>query len=200
MGLFKAIGDVAHSKALTQSKDEIVLGEVIHYFVRNGHSLIHIANGTKASPGYTVRFKMNDDVLYTIEYKIDRKVSGMKSKIVGSQSVITVVATVKNYVVEPEEVIKMYKTDFTNIGKIPLLGSIKVDHDLNYVVATAQSINDLNKYVNKTTIDQNELHNDISDMIAQLHEKLEPFKKEFDLNHCTPQLCYGWDKPSLNLF
>jgi hypothetical protein len=68
------------------------------------------------------------------------------------------------------------------------------------VVATAQSINNLNKYVNKTTIDQDELHNDISDMIAQLHEKLEPFKKEFDLNHCTPQLCCGWDKPSLNFF
>ncbi|MDO9517455.1 MAG: hypothetical protein Q7J10_05320 [Methanosarcinaceae archaeon] len=180
MGLFKAIGDVAHTKALTQSQDEIVLGEVIHFFVRNGHSLIHIANGTEASPGYTVRFKMNDNVLYTIEYKINRKVSGMKSKIVGSQSVITIVATVKNYVVEPQEVIKMYKTDFTNIGKIPLLGSIKVDHDLNYVVATAQSIKNLNKYVNKITINQDELHNDINNMIAQLHEKLEPFKKAFD--------------------
>lgn len=180
MGIFKAIGDIAHCKALSESKDEIVFGEVINYFVKNGHALIHLSNGTNISPGYTARFKMNDNVLHSIEYKVNRKVSGIQSKIVGSQSVITVMATVKNDIVEPEEVLRMYKTDFSNIGKIPLLGSIKVDHDLNYVVATAQSIKNLNKYVKKTDINRDELYGDINEIITQLHEKLEPFKKAFE--------------------
>ncbi len=176
MGIFDFAANRSHKIELRDSIDEIFIGELIHYMYKNNAVLVELQSIDENNHELSFKFKDNP-VLYLLNINISRKVGGVASKIVGSQSTISFEAVIRNEVVEPEDIVKMYKSDFKNIAKTSLFGNIVIDHDLNYIYAKTQHIKNLNKYVNNGKVNKEEIYNDIDEVINKLIEHLAPLKK-----------------------
>ena len=179
MGLFDMAKNFTHSRELKESKDEIFVGELINYMYKNGAVLIDIQTDNANNHNLTFKF-INHPILNTLKIGISRKVEGMVSSIVGSQTILTMQAIIKNEVVEPEDIIKMYQTDFKNMFKVPMFGSVKVNHDLNYIIAETTYIVDLNKFISSNKVDKESIFEKLNDVINTLSTHLEPLKKTFE--------------------
>jgi hypothetical protein len=161
---------------MRESKDEILLGEIIAAMARLGYP----AFGFKAGTGQqSVRFKpLNDEVLYAINVTLDRKTGGssLGDALLGSKAIIRLQLEVKNFLADPDDLINMYKTDFQNMFKVTALGGIKLNHQLNSVFATKQAHIDINKYLGKDE-GVDEIMKLLQNAITEMREKLVPFKK-----------------------
>jgi hypothetical protein len=51
----------------------------------------------------------------------------------GSKAFVKVQAEVKNYLADPDDLLKMYSTDFKNLFKVTMLDDTKLDHQFNSV-------------------------------------------------------------------
>lgn len=174
--MFSMLSNFSHKREMRESKDEILLGEIIAAMARLGYP----AYGFQAGSGQqSVRFKpVNDDVLYAINVTIDRKTGGstLGDALLGSKATINLQLEIKNFLADPDDLINMYKTDMQNMFKITALGGIKLNHQLNSVFATKQTYIDINKFLGKEEgID--EVMQLLQKNIAEMREKLVPFKK-----------------------
>lgn len=164
---------------MRESKDEILFGEVIRLMVKKYGPLVELE--TSAAGSYKqARFRiLNHETLYSITIKVNRWTgSGMISDaLVGSKGSLTIVAEVKNYVADPDDVLNMWKTDFGNIAKIPLLGDIKINHQMNSVLATKTNIITIGDFVNDLWEERNKLEQTLDKDINLLCEQLKSFKK-----------------------
>ncbi|GAB4457756.1 MAG: hypothetical protein Kow0031_38470 [Anaerolineae bacterium] len=174
--MFSMLSNFSHKREMRESKDEILLGDIIAAMARMGYP----AFGFKAGSGQqTVRFKpLNDEVLYAISVTIDRKTGGssLGDALLGSKATIRLQLEIKNFLADPDDLIKMYKTDMQNMFKITALGGIKLNHQLNSVFATKQTYIDINQFLGKEGgIDA--IMKLLQENIAEMREKLAPFKK-----------------------
>ncbi|AAB99284.1 TPA: hypothetical protein HA335_05990 [Methanocaldococcus jannaschii] len=179
MGIFDLAKKITHSREYTKSIDEIFVGELINFMYKNGAVLTEINSPTESSHSLTFKF-VNHPVLHILRITVDRKIEGMASKILGSQSVLTFEAVIKNDLVEPNDVLVMYQTDFKNMFKIPIFGKVKINHDLNYIIATTTYIEDLGKYIKSDRIEKEALREELEKILNTLVKHLEPLKKKFD--------------------
>jgi len=179
MGLFDMARNISHSMELKESKDEIFVGELINYMYKNNAVLIDIQTDNTNNHFLTFKF-VNHPILNTLKIGISRKVEGLVSNIVGSQTILSIQAIIKNEVVEPEDIIKMYHTDFKNMFKVPMFGNVKVNHDLNYIIAETSYIIDLNKFVSSKNVDKESIFKKLDEIINTLSKHLEPLKKTFE--------------------
>jgi len=179
MGLFDMAKNFTHSRELKESKDEIFVGELINYMYKNGAVLIDIQTDNTNNHSLTFKF-VNHPILNTLKIGVSRKVEGLVSSIVGSQTILSIQAIIRNEVVEPEDIIKMYHTDFKNMFKVPMFGNVKVNHDLNYIIAETSYIVDLNKFVSSDGVDKESIFEKLNDIINTLSTHLEPLKKTFE--------------------
>jgi len=175
--MFSILSKFEHRREMRESKDEILIGEIVRAMSRLGYPAI----GFKAGTGYqAVKFKpVKDSVLHTILVTLDRKTGGsaLQDALIGSKAVIRLQLEVKNFLADPDDLIKMHKTDFQNIFKISALGDIKLDHQLNSVLGTKQIYIDLNNYVNKGEEGAKAIVDLLNKNIAEIREKLAPYKK-----------------------
>lgn len=175
--MFSLVSKFKHSQEMRASKDEILVGEIVRVMARLGNPAI----GFQATEGeQLLRFKPTQDpVLYSIIIMLDRKTGGsaIQEALIGSKAVIRVQVEVKNYLADPDDLIKMYRTDLQNLFKMPVLGSVRLDHQLNSVFATKQTIIDIDKYVLKGDESINNLTQLLTSTIDELREKLKPYKK-----------------------
>ncbi|AIJ05426.1 hypothetical protein JH146_0577 [Methanocaldococcus bathoardescens] len=179
MGIFDLAKKITHSREFTSSIDEIFVGELINFMYKKGAVLIEINSPTESSHSLTFKF-INHPVLYMLRVIVDRKVEGITSKIIGSQAILTFEAVIKNELVEPNDVLVMYQTDFKNMFKIPLFGNVKINHDLNYIIATTTYLKDLGKYIKSDSVDREALREELNLILNTLTEHLAPLKKKFD--------------------
>lgn len=149
------------------SKDEIVFGEVIRYMTEQGRPMISF----KAGEGYqNARFLMNDEVLYSLDIILDKKVASI--------STLTLRGTCRNKLADPDDMISMFKTDFQNILKLPIFGQMKINHEYNSVHATVAGVRKLGDYMSsRSKVDRSMLENDINAKINDVREALRKFKK-----------------------
>ena len=168
MTFLKNLTNVFQSFKEWTSKDEIVFGEIVRSFVKKGHPVI----GFDAEPGkQSARFLIDDETLFAFRITLDKKL--------GAASVLNVVAEVRNKLSDPDDMIEMFKTDLTNIAKIPLFGQIRINHEYNTIYASTSVVKSLNTYLGQNVgdVDSEALESDLEDMISKLSEALRRFKK-----------------------
>jgi hypothetical protein len=162
---------------MRESKDEILVGEIVRTMSRLGCPAIgFIANNDFQA----IRFKpVNDQILNSVIIQLDRKTgdSMLQQAIIGSKATLMVQAEVKNYLADPDDLIKMYRTDLANLFKFPMLGDVKLDHQLNSVLATKRVGINLDNYILKGEESATNLINLIRGIVGELREKLATYKK-----------------------
>lgn len=162
-----------HAREMRESMDEIVVGKIIACMSDFGYPLFGILSNNDCQK---VRFKtQGDPILNSVEVTLNRLTAGLTAKVVGNQAQLTIVAEVKNYLTDPDDLLAMYKTDLKNIFKIPLLGGMKLNHQLNSVLATVSQFKKLDNLTGPE--DTEELKQLLGSSIDKLREALKPFKK-----------------------
>lgn len=166
-----------HNQEMRESKDEILVGEI----VRGMSRLKAPANGFFAGTGeQTIRFKpLGDPLLNSVLIRLDRKTGGsaLQQAIIGSKATITIQAEVKNYLADPDDLVHMYRTDLANIFKIPMLGDVRLDHQLNSIIATKKVMIDIDDYILKGEESAQRTAQLLNGLLSELRQKLAPYKK-----------------------
>jgi hypothetical protein len=166
-----------HSQEMRESKDEILVGEIVRAMARMGCPAI----GFKADTGFqSIRFKpVRDQLLNSVIVVVDRKTGGgaLSQAVLGSKAVITMQAEIKNYLADPDDLIHMYRTDLQNIFKIPMMGDVRLDHQLNSILATKKLVIDIDRYILKGEESVGNLTHLLQSTLSELREKLAPYKK-----------------------
>lgn len=127
-----------------------------------------------------VRFKpLSDALLHSVIITLDRKTGGsaLQQAVIGSKATITVQAEVKNYLADPDDLVKMYRTDIANIFKVPMLGDVPLDHQLNSILVSKKNLIDIDAYILKGEERAQQLSQLLNGVIGELRQKLAPYKK-----------------------
>ena len=178
MSIFKAIQDLAHRKEMRESKDEILFGEIIRYMVINYGPLVELE--TMMGDRKVAKFKLlNHRLLNSIKVELNRHTGSgfITDATIGTFASLTMTAEVKKYVADPDDALNMYKTAIANVAKIPLLGGIKVVHQLNSIFAIKMEHFKIGDVVNNQLEERKNITNQLEEMIKDLCQQLEEFKK-----------------------
>ncbi len=175
--MFDLLQNFTHKSEIRESKDEILVGEVVRAMARQGFATIQF---TANDDFQRVRFRaVGDPLLYSIFVTLNR-MSGtgmISAAIVGSKATLTLTAEVKNRMADPDDLLAMYKTDLANLFKMPMLGGIKLNHELSSVLATSSELIDIDDFVMKGQAGTTRLVNHLRSRTDKLREKLTPYKK-----------------------
>ena len=176
MGVMNVAGNFKHKAEIRESKDEILIGEIVRAMARQGHVADQFAAGADLQ---RVRFRMRDEVLSYVHVALDRKTGGgrISGAVVGSKATLTVAGEVKNHLSDPDDVVKMWKSDFKNIAKLGLKGNVKVNHELNSVVGRTTDLVEIDKFVLKGDEGLQRLTEHLEDRIGRVREELRQYKK-----------------------
>ena len=176
MGVLNIAGNFKHKAEIRESKDEILIGEIVRAMARQGH----VADQFVATADLQrVRFRARDDVLSYVHIALDRKTGGgrISGAVIGSKATLSVAGEVKNLLSDPDDVIHMWKTDFKNIAKLGLRGQVKVNHEMNSVVGKTTDLIEIDKYVLKGDAGLQRLVEHLDDRIGRVREALQAHKK-----------------------
>lgn len=177
--MFKALTDFAARSEARESRDEAVIGQIIAAMVRQGFPTIGFNTGSAADSGFQeiVFATPADPVLHTVKVVLDRKTGGsmLQEKMVGSKATLRVVAEVKNFLADPDDLLAMWRTDARNILRMPMLGQIRLDHQLNSVTATKQILIELTEYDGPEDIQR--VEQTLWALYHELREALAPYKR-----------------------
>lgn len=166
MALLKFFTDLTQAVQEFTSKDEMVFGEIVRLMEKEGYPCI----GFHAAPGYqSGRFLIDGPVLFALRVTLDKKIAGA--------GLMNLTAEVRNKLADPDDMIEMFKTDFSNIMKVPLLGQIKVNHEYNTIYASSSTVKNISSYVDNKVVDAERLRADLMEIVAKLEETLRKFKK-----------------------
>ncbi len=174
--MLKKLMDFANSREMRESRDEMVVGEIVLAMAQMGMPAIGFVAGMDAQ---SMRFATpSDNILNNVGVVLDRKTGGgaISDAIIGSKAVVTVVAEVKNYLADPDDLVNMWKTDFANITRMPMLGQVKLDHQLNSVFATKKLVVELKDLVGDQATRQR-LVQLLQATLDELRNALAPHKK-----------------------
>ena len=176
MGVLKVAANFRHKAEIRESKDEILIGEIVRAMARQGH----VADQFVADNDLQrVRFRMDDEVLSYVHVALDRKTGEgrIASAIVGSKATLSVGGEVKNLLSDPDDVVGMWKTDFKNIAKLGLRGNVKINHEFNSIVGRTTDVIEIDKFVLKGDEGMQALTEHLEDRIGKVREELRKYKK-----------------------
>lgn len=176
MGLFTKMTDYAHKAELRESKDEIVVGELIRGLAHRGWNCFQIvAHSDRQQLGFKLP---GDEVLSKVFVLVDRRTgSGALSAALGSKTTIRFSAEMRHQVSDPDDLAVMWRTDLANLFRIPANGEIRVNHQLGKVSAFTYFAIDLDQYVRGTEVAAGPLVEWTVQQVDQLRETLRPLKK-----------------------
>ena len=175
--MFKLLNQFNHKAEIRESQDEMLVGEIVRAMARQGHpSIAFRAHDDRQM----VRFKtIVDPVLHSVWITLDRKTGtgALSQALMGSKATLTLTAEIKNRMTDPDDILNMYRTDLANMFKMPMMGGIKLNHELNSVYATMTKIIEIQKFVMKGEEGVDALVQILDGSIDQLRDKLAPYKK-----------------------
>lgn len=178
--MLKMLTDFAARSEARESRDEAVIGQIVAAMGRQGYPTIGFSTGTELDTGFqAITFATPPDpVVHTVTVILDRKTGGgaIQEKILGSKATLRMVAEVKNFVADPDDLLAMWRTDARNILRVPMMGQIRLDHRLNSITATKQTMVEL------TDLDGPEDRERIEQLLwglyGELREALTPYKRQ----------------------
>lgn len=168
MSLLKLFTDLTQAVQEMTSKDIVVFGEIVRIMEKEGYPCI----GFHAAEGYqSGRFLIQGPVLFALTVALDKKIAG--------KGLMSLTAEVRNKLADPDDMIAMFKTDMSNLVKIPLLGQIKVNHEYNTIYAKTTTVASISSYIeSKGVVDAARLRADLLEIVSRLEETLRKFKKD----------------------
>jgi hypothetical protein len=176
MGVLKVAANFRHKAEIRESKDEILIGEIVRAMARQGHVADQfVADGDLQ----LVRFRMDDEVLSYVHVALDRKTGEgrIASALVGSKATLSVGGEVKNLLADPDDVVGMWRTDFRNIAKIGMRGNVKINHEFNSIVGRTTDVVEIDRFVLKGDEGLQNLIAHLEDRIGKVREELRQYKK-----------------------
>ncbi len=176
MGVLKVAANFRHKAEIRESKDEILIGEIVRAMARQGHVADQfVADGDLQ----LVRFRMDDEVLSYVHVALDRKTGEgrIASALVGSKATLSVGGEVKNLLADPDDVVGMWRTDFRNIAKIGMRGNVKINHEFNSIVGRTTDVVEIDRFVLKGDEGLQALIAHLEDRIGKVREELRQYKK-----------------------
>ena len=176
MGIMSFFADRERSAELRESKDEMMVGEIVRAMARKGWPAVSfLANNDYQR----VKFKaISDPVLSSVYATLDRKTGtgAISSALVGSKATFAVTCEVRNFLADPDDVVAMYRTDLANLFKLQW-GDVKINHEYNAIFGTTATIVEIDDYVGKGDEGIARLVHFIDHQVARVREKLVPYKK-----------------------
>lgn len=177
MGVLNIAGNFKHKAEIRESKDEILLGEIVRAMARQGF----VADQFAATDDLQrVRFRSRtDEVLSYVHVTLDRKTGGgrISGAVIGSKATLQVIGEVKNLLADPDDVLKMWKADFKNIAKLGIRGNVKVDHEMNSVLGRTTDLIEIDDFVLKGEEGLSKLIAHLDDRLGRVREELRQYKK-----------------------
>ena len=178
MGVFDAINKFSAKSELRESKDEMLVGEIVRAMSSGGYVPDKFTAGTGAQ---IVRFRTpGDPVLSYLQVTLNRLTGSgrVASAVVGSQATMTLVGTVVNKISDPDDLIAMWQTDAANVLKVPMLGQIKLNHRVTTVTATSKLSLNIDNYVLQGPEATTQLLTLLSGKIDEVRQALAPYNKD----------------------
>ncbi|MEL6346556.1 MAG: hypothetical protein AAFV53_25820 [Myxococcota bacterium] len=175
--MFNILAQFNHKAEIRESKDEILVGEIVRSMARAGYPSIAFR---AHSDRQVVRFKaIRDPMLQSVNIILDRKTGtgALSAALLGSKATLSITAEVRNRLTDPDDLVAMYKTDLANMFKIPMMGGIKLNHELNSVFATTTKVIEIDDYVMKGEAGVEKMTRLLTTTIDTLREKLKPYKR-----------------------
>ncbi|CAM2005525.1 hypothetical protein [Acanthopleuribacter pedis] len=175
--MFGIISKFAHKSEMRESKDEMLIGEIVRAMSRDGYVSISFQ---AHSDRQLVRFYApQNELLNSVCITLDRKTgTGMVSAaLLGSKATLQIMAEVKNKMTDPDDLLAMFKTDLANLFKLPVVGGIKLNHEMNSVFASVTKIIEIDNFIGKGEAGTAQLMEIIGGTIHELSEKLKPYKR-----------------------
>ena len=168
MSLLKLFTDLTQAVQEMTSKDIVVFGEIVRIMQKEGYPCI----GFHATEGFqSGRFLIQGPVLFALTVALDKKIAG--------KGLMSLTAEVRNKLADPDDMIAMFKTDMSNLVKIPLLGQVKVNHEYNTIYAKTTTVASISSYIeSKGVVDAARLRADLMEIVNKLEETLRKFKKD----------------------
>ena len=127
-----------------------------------------------------VQFRtVGDPVLFQVYLTLNRMTgsSALSEAFFGSKASLTVTAEIKNLVADPDHLLEMYRTDLANLFRLPALGGIKLNHEMNSVFATSTTYIEIGNYVMRGEKGADALVALLDGTIDQLRERLRQYKR-----------------------
>ena len=178
MGVFDAVTKFNAKSQINESKDEMLIGEIVRAMVRGGY----VPDNFVADSGLqTVRFRTpGDPTLSYLRVRLNRHTGSgrLAAAVVGSQATVTLVGEVLNKISDPDDLIEMWRTDAANVLKVPLLGQVKLDHRVTTVTATVKTNINIDDYVLKGDQATAQLLQLLNSKIAEVRNALAPYNKD----------------------
>jgi hypothetical protein len=122
---------------------------------------------------------VGDPVLHQVYLTLNRMTgsSALGEALLGSKATLTVTAEVKNLMADPDDLLAMYRTDLANLFKMPALGGIKLNHEMNSIFATSTQYIEIGRYVMKGEEGADALVQLLDGTIDALRERLKQYKR-----------------------
>lgn len=175
--MFGILANFKHAAEIRESKDEILVGELVRAMARQGFPAFAFSAN---ADWQRVQFRtVRDPVLHAVYLTLNRMTGSgaLTEALLGSQATLTVTAEVKNLVADPDDLVAMYRTDLANLFKMPALGGIKLNHEMNSVFATTTKYIDIGRYVMKGEESADALVRLLDGTIDALRDRLKPYKR-----------------------
>jgi hypothetical protein len=111
--------------------------------------------------------------------RLDRKTGSgaLSAALVGSKATLYVTGEVKNHLADPDDLVNQWATDIKNILKFPLMGQVKVNHELNSIFAEKGAVIDIDQYVLAGEQGRNNMNALLLGTVNELREALKKYKK-----------------------
>ena len=175
--MFGILNKFNHKAEIRESKDEILVGEIVRAMARQGGTAVtFLANNDYQR----VKFRIvGDPILSYVYVTLDRKTGTgiVGAAVFGSKATLTVSAETKNYIADPDDLVAMYRTDLANLFRMPVLVCIRLNQEINSIFATTTLVIDIDNYVLKGEPGVQALMAHLQNTIQEIPERLRPFKK-----------------------
>ncbi len=176
MGILDFFADRERSAELRESKDEMLIGEIVRAMSYKGCPTV----GFTAGMGYQrVKFKAPQDrVLTSIYVQLDRLSgnSALTSAVIGSKATLYVTCEVRNFLADPDDLVAMYRTDMANLFKISWK-EVRINHEYNAIHGTTKKLIELDNYIGKGPQGVQAMIALLDGEIQRIRTRLEPYKK-----------------------
>lgn len=175
--MFDLLTKFNHKAEIRESKDELLVGELVRAMSRAGFTAIGFSANDDLQ---LVKFRaLRDPVLTNVYVRLDRKTGtgAISAALLGSKATLTITAEVKNYLSDPDDLVALFRTDLANLFKLPVLGGIRLNHELNSIFATMAMLIEIDDYVLKGEAGTQQLMGLLGARVGELKERLAPYKK-----------------------
>jgi hypothetical protein len=168
MPSFSMLENFALRREVSDSLDEILIGQLIAVMVEKGYPMV----GISSDPDHhSLRFRMQgDEVLYYLCATLHRTPNKL-----ARLATLSLTGQVKNFLTRSSDLVDFYAKDHRRLSEHPLQGGVTLSHQLNSVLGTVQRQVRLDKATEPENL--REMEQMIEGVLMELRQVLLPFKR-----------------------